>query len=287
MIARPCHEQGPVICCGQRDGLAAAANGGHCMFTTSRGFRIRYQVFGDGPALLLLHGLAMWGDRWRDNGYIDALQGQFRLIVPDHLGHGESDKPHDPAAYGPANLAADALAVMDAEGAGRAHVWGFSMGVTVAEALAAAAPERVLSLILGGHGPGLTEQQRCELLDLDPLPADWDDLFGDGLPQAVIEMFREHNKDFGAIRACVAGLADGATTIGELQAAGHKTLAYMGGDEVWVTEEPWASLYRRNCEALAAQIEIVPGGHAEAFRQSQNILPQALAHLKAAAPAPA
>jgi pimeloyl-ACP methyl ester carboxylesterase len=250
------------------------------MFTISRGFRIRYQVFGDGPALVLLHGLAMWGDRWRENGYIDVLQGQFQLIVPDHLGHGESDKPHDPAAYGPANLATDVLAVMDAEGVRQAHAWGFSMGVTVAEALAVMAPERVLSLILGAHVPGLTQQQRRDWLG--PIPADWNDLFGDGLPQAVIEMFREHNKDFAPIRACVAGLAEGATPISDLQAAAHKTLVYAGADEDWITTDRSASIFRRNCEALSAQIEIVPGGHAEAFRQSQHILPQALAHLEAA-----
>jgi pimeloyl-ACP methyl ester carboxylesterase len=283
MITGLLPEHEPMICCGQRDRLAAAGDRGSSMFTTSRGFRIHYQVCGAGPALVLLHGLGMWGDRWRDNGYIDALEGRFRLIVPDHLGHGASDKPHDAAAYGPANQAADVLAVMDAEGVAQAHVWGFSMGVTVAEAVAVAAPERVLSLILGGYSPGLTLEQRRD--GLDARAADWDELFGGGLPHEVIEMFKEHNKDFAAIQACVAGMAEGTTTVSDLLAAPHQTLAYSGTDEVWITADPWASVYRRNCEALSAQIEIVPGGHAEAFRQSQHILPQALAHLDAATPA--
>jgi pimeloyl-ACP methyl ester carboxylesterase len=260
---------------------------GAFMFATSRGFRIHYQVFGDGPALLLLHGLGMWGDRWRDCGYVDALAGQFKLIVPDHLGHGESDKPHDPAAYGPANLAADALAVMDAEGVQQAHVWGFSMGVTVAEVMAVTAPARVLSLILGGYVPGLTRQQRRDALG--PLPSSFDDIFGDDLPREVIDFLSSHNPDFAPIRACVAGVADGDTTVSDLLAASHKTLAYVGADEWWltVTDDPLAGVYRANCAALGCPVEIVPGDHALAFRQSQNILPQALAHLEAAAPASA
>jgi pimeloyl-ACP methyl ester carboxylesterase len=248
------------------------------MFATSRGFRIRYQVWGSGPALVLLHGLAMWGDRWRDTGYVSALETRFRLVVPDHLGHGQSDMPHEPAAYGLSNLATDVIAVLDAAGVGRAHVWGYSMGARVAENLAVKAPDRVLSLTLGGAAPGLDQEQWRELLP-PTVPASWDELFG-GLPQAVIDMFKEHNKDFAAIQACVAASSQEATTIRDLQAAPHPTLAYAGADDL-------PDLVRRQCEALPCQFEIVPGGHAEAFRQSDNILPLVISHIEASAAAPA
>jgi pimeloyl-ACP methyl ester carboxylesterase len=96
------------------------------VFVISRGYRIRYQAFGEGPVVVLLHGHPMWGDRWIDRGYVDGLQDRFRLIVPDLLGHGDSDKPHDPVAYGNPNIAADVLAILDAEGVDAAHLWGYS-----------------------------------------------------------------------------------------------------------------------------------------------------------------
>jgi len=103
------------------------------MFATSRGYRIHYQAFGSGPAIVLLHGYPMWGGRWIDRGYVDRLQHRFRVIVPDLLGHGESDKPHDPAAYGNPSVAAGVLAVLDSERVGVAHVWGYSWGTMIAE----------------------------------------------------------------------------------------------------------------------------------------------------------
>jgi pimeloyl-ACP methyl ester carboxylesterase len=105
------------------------------MFVTSRGYRIRYQVFGAGPVVVLLHGRPMWGGRWIDAGYVDRLRDRFRVIVPDLLGHGGSDKPHDPSAYGTPNIAADALAILGAEGVNAAHLWGYSWGSIIAEYL--------------------------------------------------------------------------------------------------------------------------------------------------------
>jgi pimeloyl-ACP methyl ester carboxylesterase len=139
------------------------ASPGGVMFVNSRGFRIRYQVSGSGPVLVLLHGFPMWGDRWRDRGYVSVLQGRFHLVVPDLLGHGKSDKPHWPVDYGVPNLASDVIAVLDAAGVERAHVWGYSLGTMVAENLAVTVPDRVLSLTLGGSPPALilTSDERC------------------------------------------------------------------------------------------------------------------------------
>jgi pimeloyl-ACP methyl ester carboxylesterase len=73
---------------------------------------------------VLLHGRPMWGGRWIDRGYVERLQESFRVLAPDLLGHGNSDKPHDPAAYGNPGIAADVLAVLDAESVDTAHVRG-------------------------------------------------------------------------------------------------------------------------------------------------------------------
>tara|TARA_B100001109_G_scaffold255677_1_gene260063 strand:+ start:121471 stop:122373 length:903 start_codon:yes stop_codon:yes gene_type:complete len=56
-----------------------------------QGHRISYQDQGDGPVLLLLHGLP--GSNWDWHLLWTMLCGQFRLIAPDFLGCGDSDKP--------------------------------------------------------------------------------------------------------------------------------------------------------------------------------------------------
>jgi pimeloyl-ACP methyl ester carboxylesterase len=250
----------------------SAGNGGFVL-TTSRGFRIRYEVFGNGPAVALLHGFPMWGDRWTDTGYVAELESRYQVIVPDLIGHGQSDKPHEPAAYGSVNMAADVLAVLDAAGVDRAHVWGYSMGTTVAEKMAVSAPRRVLSLVLGGFPPGLDrEQWRADRGS--ERPQTWDDLLG-GWPPPVYEMFRSHNHDLEALLACEAMIGKYPTTLADLRSAPHPTLAYCGADDDRV------DLARQQCDALPCRLEIVPGGHALAFRQAENILPLAIKHLEA------
>jgi cis-3-alkyl-4-acyloxetan-2-one decarboxylase len=58
--------------------------------------RYHYLDEGAGKALLLVHGNPTWSFMWRE--IILALRGKYRLIVPDHIGCGLSDKP-DPAQY--------------------------------------------------------------------------------------------------------------------------------------------------------------------------------------------
>ena len=65
----------------------------------SRGFDISYRVDGEGPPLLLLHGWSRWADDWWEAGYGEKLASDYRVISVDWIGHGESDKPHDPADY--------------------------------------------------------------------------------------------------------------------------------------------------------------------------------------------
>ncbi len=56
----------------------------------SDGARIEFEVTGDGPPLVLLHGF--FGDRstWHAAGYVNALAARFRLVLIDLVGHGGS-----------------------------------------------------------------------------------------------------------------------------------------------------------------------------------------------------
>lgn len=78
---------------------------------------------------------------------------EFRHIYVDHRGHGRSEKLHDPEAYAMAVRAGDAVSVLDELGVGRAHFIGMSWGGRLGFGIGEHAPERVLSLVIGGQQP--------------------------------------------------------------------------------------------------------------------------------------
>ena len=77
-------------------------------------------------------------------GISRKLAKRYRVIRFDHRGHGLSSKPHNDAAYG-ANLADDAIRLMDHLGIQKAHIVGYSMGGMISLTLLARYPERLLS----------------------------------------------------------------------------------------------------------------------------------------------
>lgn len=78
---------------------------------------------------------------------------EFRRIYVDHRGHGRSDKPHDPEAYSMPVRAGDAVAVLDELKVDRSHFVGMSWGGRLGFGIGEHAPERVLSLVIGGQQP--------------------------------------------------------------------------------------------------------------------------------------
>lgn len=122
-------------------------------YATNGDVRIHYRVEGSGPALLLHHWTFFSLDAWYELGYVDALASERRLVLMDSRGHGQSDAPHDKAAYGPEPRVADVVAVLDAAGAKRAAFFGYSMGGWIGFACAKHAPRRFSAFILGGQHP--------------------------------------------------------------------------------------------------------------------------------------
>lgn len=112
--------------------------------------RIHYSVAGTGPLVVFQHGLLSSAVSWRQNGFVDALADRFQVACVDSLGHGRSAKPTDPTLYGSEQRAGDLVAVIDALGAERAHVVGYSMGSWLAVAVARHQPARLASLVIGG-----------------------------------------------------------------------------------------------------------------------------------------
>lgn len=115
------------------------------------GTSLRYDFSGDGPALVLLHGSVLSRAIWRGLGYLAPLAAEHTVIRMDLRGHGLSGTPHDPAAYTQEVFIEDLLAVLDAEGIGRAALLGYSLGARIALGAALAHPGRVTRLVsLGG-----------------------------------------------------------------------------------------------------------------------------------------
>lgn len=123
-------------------------------FADNSGTRIHYQdTGGDGPAVLLVHGLTASRQGWYDFGYVDALCPRYRVLVMELRGHGRSDKPHEPAAYTREHVVGDVLAVLDAAGVDHAVYWGYSLGAATGYACALLAPHRFSAWVLGGMHP--------------------------------------------------------------------------------------------------------------------------------------
>ena len=106
------------------------------------GVEIFFQTEGMGPPLLLISGTGHDHQFW--SGQLPAFSEEFRTVVFDNRGVGRSSVP-DPG-YSLADMANDAVQVLDSAGIDRAHVMGFSMGGHIAQELAINYPDRISSL---------------------------------------------------------------------------------------------------------------------------------------------
>jgi pimeloyl-ACP methyl ester carboxylesterase len=86
---------------------------------------------------------------WRT---VPVLAERFQVISFDNRGVGRSGRP--PGPYSVAQMADDAVAVLDAAGAGTANVYGISLGGMIAQEIALRHRRRVASLVLGATTPG-------------------------------------------------------------------------------------------------------------------------------------
>jgi 3-oxoadipate enol-lactonase len=201
--------------------------------------RIAYEVHpsragDDAPTVLLVHGLgyARWG--WHD--LPERLAERLHVVAFDNRGIGASDVPDGP--YDAAGMAADAVAVLDAVGAERAHVVGSSLGGMIAQELALGWPERVSRLVLLSTTPGGADaapmpQVTVDLIQRMPtLPPE------EALRQAVANALAPAHTTDALVEEIVAHrLADPQDPAG-WQAQAHAGVTYDGGGRLGAITAP-------------------------------------------------
>jgi pimeloyl-ACP methyl ester carboxylesterase len=120
-------------------------------YVTIHGHRLGYRRGGEGPVLLLLHGIAGSSQTWIPA--MELLADDYTVVAPDFLGHGRSAKPTGDYSLGNfASMMRDFLQVL---GIPRATIVGQSFGGGVAMQFAYQFPERCERLVLvdaGGLG---------------------------------------------------------------------------------------------------------------------------------------
>ena len=227
---------------------------------------------GNGAPLLLIHGLGY--ARWGWEPVLPELAEQFDVILFDNRGIGESDAP--PGPYTVAEMAADAVQVLDEAGVARAHVVGTSLGGMIAQELALAYPERVDRLVLACTTPGgqkahpmpqVTVALMAEAATLEPAVALRRFVENALAPATVaahpeiVEQIMAHRLATAQQPAAWAAQASAGATFDaydRLGALAAPTLVQHGDEDVVV--DP------RNADLLVellpdARLERVPGGH--------------------------
>jgi pimeloyl-ACP methyl ester carboxylesterase len=251
----------------------------------NNGIAIHYQVEGDGAPLILQHGFTDSSESWYELGYVDALRSVYRLILPDTRGHGQSDKPHEPEAYTPANFAADLVAVLDDIGIHKTCYWGYSQGGWIAFALARYAPERISAFVVGGASASTASAFPTEPGKEDPLvaalkrgPSELVKFYGEWLTPELERRLLAN--DSAALIACrqqrlvTEGYAD---IVGKIAVP---TFLYAG------SADPIHNATRQSAAEIAnAEFMSLPGlNHIAAMCQSQLILPRVEKFLAKAGP---
>jgi pimeloyl-ACP methyl ester carboxylesterase len=196
------------------------------------GTELYYERAGEGEPLLLIQGMSATHMAW-GRPFLDELERGFDTIVFDNRGMGRSGQAELP--FTTADLAGDAVALLDALEIETAHVVGISMGGMIAQELALAHPERIRTLTIGASYCGGPEGTLMVPEDLQMLGA----AYASGQPERVFRAmweinlspgFREDDSRFAAFAEMGSALpAPQPVVLQQMQAcAAHNTSERLG-----------------------------------------------------------
>ena len=125
-------------------------------FESFDGVRIAWREMGKGRPVVLIHGyFSDAATNWIRYGHAAKIAAKgFRVIMPDLRAHGESDRPHDPAAYAPDTLTRDGHALIAHLGLTDYDLGGYSLGARTTSRMLAtgATPGRIVFAGMGLEG---------------------------------------------------------------------------------------------------------------------------------------
>jgi pimeloyl-ACP methyl ester carboxylesterase len=150
------------------------------------GTELYYERAGEGEPLLLIQGMSATHLSW-GRPFLSGLEPNFDCVIFDNRGMGRSGRAELPFTV--ADMAGDAVALLDALGIETAHVVGISMGGAIAQELALTHPERIRTLTLGATFCGGPESSLMAPEDLQMLGA----AYASGEPEQVFRAMWEIN----------------------------------------------------------------------------------------------
>ncbi|SHM87193.1 alpha/beta fold hydrolase [Rhizobacter sp. OV335] len=147
----------------------------HVQCLDTRGLhRMAWWEWGDAGnprVLVCVHGLSRQG---RDfDTFAQAMQGDYRVVCPDVVGRGESDRLADPMGYQIPAYVADMVTLLARLNAGTVHWVGTSMGGLIGLGLAALKNSPVSKLVLNDVGPSIEPAALARIGTYLGLPARW------------------------------------------------------------------------------------------------------------------
>lgn len=256
-------------------------------YAHNNGVKIHYEVEGNGPPLMLVHGMGGSMESWRINGYTQELSKDYRLILVDVRGFGKSDKLYDSSAYEFQTRVSDLVAILDELGIDKTGYFGYSMGGKIGYRVPIYAPQRFSYLILGGMGYPITGKEDREDGIVNQTIADLENAFREA-PESPMEFFvAAREKRTGAPlppdRRAIMLANDARAYL--IYARKSRDIVSPKAEEILPKislpvlifageNDPWCPLAKR-CAALipCAQFASLPGLDHAAFLRSDLVLP--------------
>lgn len=150
-------------------------------YIDNEGIKIYYEIEGKGSPILMIHGFASSLEgNWKQTNWVDFLKDDYQLILIDCRGHGKSDKPTDPAQYGP-KMVDDIIKLLEYLSIEKANFFGYSMGSRLTLNILLSNPQLFKCAILGGFVLSIPNEEERSISDKQTLQ--------------IIEALKTTNKD--------------------------------------------------------------------------------------------
>lgn len=210
--------------------------------TTASEIATHYVISGSGEPVVLVHGFSQTHAAWLDTPLYEDLIKDHKVIAVDLRGHGDSDKPHSPMAYGP-QLQSDLIELLDHLNIDKAHFVGFSLGASVVGGIVVSSPERVQTATMGSG----------YFTTWDEAEEDFAQHIENRAQRDERRPWEPENQDYRALAAVVRGARYSVVSPEQIASINTPTLMVFGSIEVENMKEP----HRERLEDLPSSVTVL------------------------------